>query len=156
MKLTLGESIQLDAPPPLVWDTLADIGNLPLFTGFGPIPGIESARWIRDDACRPGAVREVRNTDGSIHREEVLAASRPERLEDRIFAFDSPFRFIVRQGYDRFDLVPVGNRTELRRTFVFELTSPVWWPLASVIRLLFRSAVRRHHGALRAKLGTAK
>jgi len=98
-----------------------------------------------------GAVREVQNLDGSKHLEDVVAAAPAERLEDRIYAFSSPFRFLIREVFDRFDLIAKGQGTELERTFSLELKSPLVAPLVYAIIPLFRRALRRHHHELLAK-----
>jgi hypothetical protein len=152
MKVVLEESVDFPVAPGMVWDVLTDIENMRTFVGFGPIPGIASARWTSGDGCRVGAVRAVENTDGSKHFEDVVAAVPGERLEDRIYDFSSPFRFLIREVRDRFELAPKGNGTELGRTFALELKSPLVWPLVYAIIPLFRRALRRHHEALRKKL----
>ena len=75
-----------------------------------------------------------------------------ERLEDRIYDFSSPFRFLIREVRDRFDLAPKGSGTVLARTFALELESPLVWPVVFAIRPLFRRALRRHHEAVRVQL----
>jgi hypothetical protein len=153
VKLAFDESIEIGAPPDEVWNVLTDNDAMPLFSGFGPIPAIRSARWIQGDEYREGAVREVQNADGSSHREEVVTAVKARCLEDRIHDFTSPFRWLVREARDRFELVPNGDRTEMRRTFAIELTNLAWWPAAALLLPLLRRAVRRHNAALRTRLG---
>ena len=152
MQLEIIEVVAIAAPRTALWALLTDLDAMPLFAGFGPIPGIERARWIERDGYEQGAVREILNRDGSMHREDVAVVRAPELLEDRIYAFTSPLRFIVCEGRDRFELNEHAGTTTLTRTFAFELTSVLTLPLAAALRPLLRAAIRRHHTALRARL----
>jgi carbon monoxide dehydrogenase subunit G len=156
LKLAVHESVEIGAPPQSVWRLLTDIHKMPMFSGFGPIPGIQSARWVVGESCLEGAARQVRNTDGSTHIEDVVIAAPPSRLEDRIHGFTSPFRLLVREVRDRFELVPKDGATVLERTFAIELKSPVWLPVAAMLVPLLRQAVRRHHRAIIAELQRAR
>jgi hypothetical protein len=152
MTLSLRISSEFAAPREAVWAVLTDLGLMPLFTGFGPIPGIASARWVQGDEPREGAVREVRNRDGSTHREEVVALVPRAVLEDRIHAFTSPLRLLAREARDRFELADLGAGTALTRTFSIELRSPLALPVVALLLPLLRAALHRHHAALRGKL----
>jgi len=154
MDLRLSETASFQASPEAVWATLANLDNMALFSGYGPIPGIAEARWIEGDSFRAGAVREIRNRDGSVHREDIAAAVAPSLLEDRIHGFTSPLRFLVREARDRFVLVAdeQGNGTRLDRTFTLELRSALVAPLAALLLPLLRRAIRRHHANLAVRL----
>jgi hypothetical protein len=131
-----------------VWALLTDIESMGSFAGYGPIPGIARARWIEGNSYREGAVREVENRDGSRHREDIMAARAPDLLEDRIYGFTSPLRFVVREAHERFELEATAEGTALRRTLALELLSPLCYPLATLLVPLLRRAIRRHHAAL--------
>jgi hypothetical protein len=152
MQLDLVETVAIAAPRSALWALLTDLDAMPMFTGFGPIPGIERVRWIQGGGYQQGAVREVHNRDGSTHLEDVAEIRPEELLVDRIYGFTSPLRFIAREARDRFELVEHGGTTTLTRTFALELTSALALPLAAALRPLLRAAVRRHHAALRARL----
>jgi hypothetical protein len=152
MQLELVETASFPSPRSALWALLTDLDAMPLFTGFGPIPGIERVRWIEGSGYQQGAVREVRNRDGSTHREDVAEIRAQELLVDRIYDFTSPLRFIAREARDRFELGEQGGTTTLTRTFQLELTSALALPLAAALRPLLRAAIRRHHAALRSRL----
>ncbi len=128
-----------------LWAFLTDNANLPTFIGFGPIPGIVGARWLTQGEIRLGAVREIRNTDGSTHREEVVTFEPGRAYEDRIDEFSSPLRWLVRQCSDRFEFEKTGSGAKLRRSFRIELRSPLLMPVALVLRGFMRKAIDRHH-----------
>lgn len=151
MEIVVREECVFAASPAVTWDCVADIGAMEAFVGYGPIPGIASARWVKGDGA-VGSVREVTNTDGSRHREQVVVLERHRRLEDRIHAITSPFRFLVREARDTFEFRAEGDHTRLVRTFRFTLTSASWWPIAIVVLACFRRAVRRHHAVLAERL----
>jgi hypothetical protein len=150
--LTLRETAAFQVAPEVVWALLVDIDSMPLFAGFGPVPGIERACWVEGDGYREGAVREVCNRDGSRHREKVVAAIAPTLLEDRIYGFTSPLRLLAREARDRFELGAHGSGTMLTRTFTLELRSPLVWPAAALLGLFLRKALSRHHRAMRNEL----
>ena len=83
MDIVVVEEALLPAERETVWALCTDITHMSSFVGYGPIPGIESAVWIEGEG--EGGVREVRNTDGTTHREEVLALRHPALVEDRIY-----------------------------------------------------------------------
>lgn len=151
MDVSIREEIVFDASPAKTWEAFASIEAMSTFVGYGPIPGIASARWIEGEGGT-GSVREVTNTDGSRHREEVIAFTPHQRMEDRIYGMTSPFRFLVREARDTFELSPDGEGTRLVRTFRFTLRSVLWWPVAVLALALFRRAMRRHHAAVAARL----
>ena len=151
MDVVVREEIVFASSPENVWQRFADINTMESFVGYGPIPGIAYAKWIEGNGAQ-GSVREVTNTDGSRHREEVVAFEPHHRMEDRIFGMTSPFRFLVREAHDSFEFSPDGDRTRLVRTFRFTLTSPLWWPVAALALAVFRRAVRRHHASVAARL----
>lgn len=153
MRLVISVSRFIDAPPEAVRSHLGEISNLVDFVGYGPIPGIRSARWEDGGEMRVGAVRRVENTDGSTHREEVVRCE-PDLVEDRIFDFDSPLRHLVREIRDRFELARAEGRTRLDRSFAVELKSPLTYPAAWVIgTLALRPALRRHLEILGRRVG---
>src|SRR5687768_14323373 len=114
MDVVVREELVFSASPEKVWQRFADITSMKSFVGYGPIPGIASARWIQGEGSA-GSVREVTNTDGSRHHEEVVAYEPHRRMEDRIFGMTSPFRFLVREARDTFELTPEGTGTRLVR-----------------------------------------
>jgi len=154
MDLRLSEKARFPASQEAVWAALANLDNMPLFAGYGPIPGIAEARWLDGDSFRAGAVREIRNRDGSVHREDIAAAVAPSLLEDRIYGFTSPLRFLVHEARDRFVLTAdeQGTGTNLQRTFTLELRSALVAPLAALLLPLLRRAIRRHHANLAVRL----
>jgi uncharacterized protein YndB with AHSA1/START domain len=151
VKVELTRTALFTAPPERVWELLTDMSLMALFNGWGPIPGIADAKWVEGDG-HPGSIRVVSNRDGTKHREEVMARERPTRIEDRIFALESPLRFMVHDVRDTFLLAAEGQGTRLRRTFTFELSSTFWWPMAMVIRLAMGLAVSRHHAEIASRL----
>jgi hypothetical protein len=147
MNIAIHETASIPMPLEKTWERFADIGAMTSFVGYGPIPGIQSARWLEGSGA-VGSVREIVNTDGSKHKEEVMVFDLHERIEDRIFDMTSPFRLMVREARDIFEFSAEGDGTRLERTFRFELTSPLWWPAARTIGAFFRRAMRRHHANL--------
>lgn len=150
MRSSLTHRVIIDRPIEAVWAYLLDPTHLTDFAGYGPIPGIASARVEGSEGL--GMRRIITNTDGSTHREEVIAYEPPRRIVDRIDGFDSPVRLLARHITDEFRFEPRGEATELVRTFEVELRSPLLWPIARVMRALMARAIARHHASAKAQL----
>ena len=145
MQLVIHEAVVFDSSPEAVWALCVDVAQMLSFGGYGPIPGIASVRYLRGTEPTTGAVREITNTDGSTHCEEVVDLVPLRRIEDRVFAMSSPFRFLVSEGQDVWEFDAVEGGTRLRRSFGFTLRSPLLWPVAMIAMALMRRAIRRHH-----------
>ena len=146
------ETVVFEASPPKVWALMTDLDAMTDFSGYGPIPGIKRAEWLTGNGTNVGSVRRIENTDGSSHREEVMAVEPRRLLVDRIHALDSPLRFLVSEATDRFELAEEGDGTRLVRRFRFELRTALAWPITLVFRPLFRRALRRQHDAMEKRL----
>jgi hypothetical protein len=109
--------------------------NLPLFTGYGPIPGVVEARYQRPLGV--GTEFAVLNDDGSRHRECIERLDPPAHYRIRIFGFESAFRFLVEHAVERLDFVEQDGRTLVEREFCFTLTSPLLLPIALPLLYVF-------------------
>jgi hypothetical protein len=119
-----------------------------LFTGWGPIPGIDRLEWKQGDPTREGSVATVHNTDGSTHTETIVLAQRPTLYGGDIEGFSSAFRFLTAGATERWGMTPVPEGTRIERTFRFRLRSPLLWPLGAMIGAFFRKAVTANHEAM--------
>ena len=151
MRVTVRESVRLAARPETVFDFMASEPGFLSFRGWGPIPGLARVEFEHGDYHVVGSRSRVTNTDGSTHREVVVECDRPLRFAVRIHDLSSPFRMLVHELDERWQVVPEGPASRLDRTFGFTLRSALYWPLSLVLAQgLFRVAVRRHHRLLAA------
>jgi len=146
---TIIRHAQFAAPPEVVWDHLADLGSMTSFVGWGPVPGIVDVRWENDDGFRVAAIRLVTNSDGSRHREEILAAERGKLLADRIFGLGKPGSWLIAEILDTFELSErADGGTTMKRTFDIRPRSALAVPLLAVAAVAFGKAMDRHHAGL--------
>ncbi len=146
--VTLRVESTIFAAPDVVWAELTAIENMTSFVGFGPIPGIKSAAWLSGDGASLGAVRRVTNRDGSTHKEAIVEFEPGRCVEDRIYDFDSPVRFLLKEIRDRFVLASAGAGTRLERRVIFVAKGPWAWPATRLLSALFRRAAERQHAVL--------
>ncbi len=143
MQVDVCETIWIRRTREEVFDFTNAVENMTSFVGFGPIPGIVSARWLEGGGPAPGARREVTKSDGTTHLEEMVTYEPPGRHCARITGLAAPFAWLVREIRDDFWLVADAGGTRVDRIFRAELTVPLAWPAVMLLRPLLREAVRR-------------
>jgi hypothetical protein len=156
MKLQVRENLELPTPLEPTFDFVVSPEAMRLFTGYGPIPGIQEVHFERGGVHVAGSRATVLNTDGSTHTEEILAHQRPVRHVIGMFGFVLPLSALVSRAEEEwlFSASPQGTLVE--RTFTFTLRSAAAWPVAApLVHLAFRRAMRRNHAALQAWAATA-
>ena len=139
---TCRESLALN--PADIAGQILDPARWPEFTGYGPLPGIQSAEF---EARTPGVVGtriKVTNTDGSVHFEEIVEWQPDARLVLHMADFSPPLsrlatRFEEEWGFERADDV-----TYVARTFRLYPKSVLTRPAVWLISLLLRRAIARH------------
>ncbi|HSQ67210.1 MAG TPA: SRPBCC family protein [Polyangiaceae bacterium] len=150
--------VEISATPEVVFDAGADYRNFTRFIhAYGPIPGIRSAVMLGGAAPGTGSHREIHLSDGSTIEEAVLAFERPARHRYRLVHPPAmPFRLIVGGGEGdwRFEPSPHGPGTRVTWTYRLQLTTPLVWPMAMVLRALFgrwmQQALERLRGLVEA------
>jgi hypothetical protein len=100
-----------------------------------------------------GARRRIELTDGSVMGEELLAFERPLRHAYRWTDPPAlPLSLLVRRGTGDWTFTPEAGGTRIAWSYRFELTSPLAWPLAALVALLFRRWMAQGLAELRALL----
>ena len=132
-------------PPEVVFAVITDTSFWPLFTGYGPMPGIVHAEAADSEPFHVGTVIEVTNTDGTHHQEVVTAFEAPRRyaIEMRLPA---SARRVLATVRERVDVEPYAGGSRITRRFEVVPRSWLTWPVAALIaHLLLRPAVERHN-----------
>lgn len=136
----------LPAPPERVFAYIVDLSKWPLFTGYGPLPGIAEAS-VEGGTVGLGSRIRVRNTDGSVHH-EVVEVFEPGRRYVIRMELAPPVSYVMASIHETVALEPEGDGTRMRRTFVVTprswLTAPIAWLFGGV---LLPRAVERHNAA---------
>jgi uncharacterized protein YndB with AHSA1/START domain len=157
MQLATRAEIEIARSPGEVFDLAASCDGFPRFLHpLGPVPGVAGAEMLDASAPKPGARRRVRMTDGSTMDEELLAFERPTRHRYRwAHPPAPPFSLLVRGGEGDWTFSPAGDGTRIAWDYRFELTTPLVYPLAAVVVLLFRRWMAGGLGRLRTLLTRA-
>jgi hypothetical protein len=134
---------EVGLPAEVFFERILDVERWPSFRGFGPIPGIRSARFRRRTPELVGSEIEVVNLDGSAHVEEVVAWRPPHSLVMRMSGFSPPLAGLASHFVETWTLEPRGGATRVTRSF--ELFASGWrgrLVLPLVAWLLGRAAAR--------------
>lgn len=125
---TFTETITIDAPLPVVWETLADIGSIHQWN-----PGVKDSYLLTEAPSGLGAKRHCDLGGRNYLKESVAAFSEHEQLTMRIDESNLPFA----RADIRFDLEDAGGSTVVRVSPDYELR------YGPVGKLMDRLAVRR-------------
>lgn len=134
-------SASLPQSPDEIGDGILDLARWSEFKGWGPIPGIRSAEFVKRTQGVVGTVIATVNTDGSRHREEILEWDLPRRITLRLFDFPRPLRFMAREFRETWLFTP-GEKTHVSRAFELHPRNALTRPALLVVRSLLRRAIR--------------
>lgn len=132
VKLHAEANVRIARPPEAVFDFVTRPEAVAeTFRGHGPVPGARTSQVVTPGGMRPGAIRRVENTDGSVVDEEIAELERPSVQAYRLVrGLRPPFTWLVRQAGGRWTFTPDGDGTLIRWVFTFELRSFLAWPPA--------------------------
>jgi len=122
------------------------------FTGYGPVPAIDSVQNVDGEATGPGTVRRVHNCDGSVIEEHMDEFVRPERQRYRLVkGFAAPFSLMIASGEGFWTFEERGDATRITWRVAFTLRSPLAWPVAApIVGIFMRGAMARCLANIRA------
>jgi hypothetical protein len=123
---------------------ILDLAKWPEFTGYGPLPGIQSAVFEARTPEFVGTRIKVTNTDGSVHFEEIVEWQPDARLVLHMADFSPPLSRLATRFEEEWAFVQAGNATQVARTFRLYPKSVLTRPAVWLISLLLRRAVARH------------
>jgi len=142
MRLHVTESIDIDIATEAAFDHTNRAEHMISFEGYGPIPGIRSARYTSEGPVGLGSVRSVTKTDGSSHTERIVAFEPPSLHTSRITGIQPPLGWLLRHLDDEWRFTPTRQGTRIRREFGVD-ARPLAFPVALLMLPLLRRAVRR-------------
>ncbi len=141
----------LPVPPEAVFALIVDLDQWPLFTGYGPLPGIRAASLPPGEPVALGARIRVDDADGTHHHERVEVFEPGRRLSLRM-ELTPPASFFMADIFEEITLAPEGSGTALSRTFTANPRAWYTWPFAWLFGgFLLRRAVDRHNAAVAAR-----
>jgi uncharacterized protein YndB with AHSA1/START domain len=143
---------ELPAPPAAVFAGIIDLGQWPLFTGYGPLPGIRAASLPAGETVRLGARIRVDDADGSHHYERIEVFEPDRRVALRM-ELTPPAAHVMADIYEEVTLAPSSSGTTMTRTFTATPRAWYTWPMAWLFgSFMLRRAVLRHNATVAARL----
>lgn len=120
---------------------------------LGPIAGIDKAEMFEGQPLAAGSWRRISMTDGSTLEEEVLDYAPPTLHRYRwTEGIKPPFAWLVKSGTGRWDFTEIDGGTRVDWGYVFELKSPLFYPLLLLIVPLFRTWLKQGLSSIRSEL----
>ena len=143
MNISLRTERIIAAAPETVYALAIDAQRFPaVFTGYGPIPGLR--RITLHGALAVGTKRDVEDNAGVVMLERIDALEPGRRHAYTLSGLRPPFAWLVRVGHADWTFAPAGDGTHVVFAYEFELTTPLGWPLASLLLHVFmRGAMQR-------------
>jgi hypothetical protein len=126
-----------------------------LFRPRGSIAGITKAEMINGAPLAAGARRRIELSDGAVIEEDVVAFDRPTRHTYRWNrGLRAPAKFLVHAGEGDWTFSDQDGGTRIDWTYTFELTTPVVYLAALVMRGQFQRWMDQQLCAIAAALTT--
>jgi hypothetical protein len=131
------------------------LDNWSNFHGYGIVPGITEATHAEttlpaNAPLQPGARIRVKNTDGSVHHEEIHIYVPGRRYSLRV---EPPNNLLVSSIMEEVELEPVGTGCRMVRRFTLIPRFRALLPLVALLsHLMMRRAVERHNRVVMAAL----
>lgn len=124
---------------------------------LGPIAGIEKAEMVDEQSLAEGSWRQISLTDGSVLREVILEHVPPSRHRYRwTDGIKPPFSLLVRSGTGTWEFTEVAGGTRIDWGYVFELKSPLAYPILLLIQPLFRAWLKKGLESIRDELSSRR
>lgn len=120
------------------------LAKWPEFTGYGPLPGIQSAVFEVRTPEIVGTRIKVTNTDGSTHVEEIVEWEPDARLVLHMSDFWPPLSRLASRFEEEWGFERARETTHVERTFRLYPKSVLTRPALWLISILLRRAVARH------------
>lgn len=137
-------SKKLSMIPEDICDEIFDVSHWPEFKGYGPLPGIATARRSNYSEARIGTRFEVTNRDGSCHVETVIEYVPGKKLVLRFDEFSKPLAFFASHFIETYRFDRVRNATNVDRSFQLFPRNIAGRMLLSIVSIFLKKAVRNH------------
>ena len=124
---------------------ILDVDRWRSFRGYGPIPGIRSARFRARTEAVVGSEIEVESQDGSRHVEQIVAWDPARAIAMRFIELSPPLVSLASHFIERWEFTPTPDgRTRVQRTMELHPTGPLGWLALTLVSPFMRRALARH------------
>ncbi len=141
--ITFTCSAALLVPRSKIFDGVSTPAEWSTFTGFGPVPGIESASYEVRETEMTGSIIVVQNMDGTTHRERILEWIPEKRIVLELTDFPSPLASLATHFTETWTFEAGNSGDVVKREFVIEPQSRISRPLLWIISRFLKKAVQR-------------
>ena len=154
MNISTSASVLIPRPREEVFAVATDSTNAPrTLRSRGPFAGIRKIEMHEGQTLATGARRKILMTDGTVLEEVVLDYDPPVRHRyGWTGGAKLPFSLLVQSGTGNWEFTEVEAGTRVVWSYIFELTSPLAYPLAVPIVWLFKGWLQQGLEAIRAEL----
>jgi hypothetical protein len=136
--------LEVRIPAETFFVRILDVESWTTFRGWGPIPGIRSARFRARTPEVVGSLIEVVNLDGSSHVEEVIEWQPVRRIVMRMAEFSPPLAGLASHFVESWSLEPSAAGTRVTRTFELHANSWRGRLVLPLVARLLGLASKRH------------
>jgi len=152
--ISTSASVLIPRPREEVFARATDSTNTPqTLRQSGPFAGIRKVEMHEGQSLAKGSRRRVFMTDGTVLEEVILDYDPPLRHRYRwTGGAKFPFSLLVRSGTGNWDFIEAEGGTRVVWTYTFGLTSPLAYPFAIPIVLLFKGWLQKGLDAVRDEL----
>lgn len=134
----------LPQSPQEIAKEILDLSNWVNFKGYGPLPGIASAKFEVQTPEIVGTRIRVHNTDGSQHIEEIVEWNPESTLALRMQEFSPPLSKLATHIDETWEFETLENGTHVKRRFQMHARNAVTIPILWLMSMFLERAVDKH------------
>lgn len=121
-----------------------DVTTWSSFDGYGILPGIEKAEFEKQTEKITGSRIHVKNSDGTVHFEEVLEWKAGKKIVMKIHEFPTALSYLATHFIEEWNFEKLEkNKTLVRRKFQLFPTSFLTRPLLSQIATFIEKSIAK-------------
>ena len=121
-----------------------NLENWVSFKGYGIIPGIQSAHFINKNEKILGSVIQVKNLDGSTHKEEIIGYQKDKYLQIKMHDFSFPLSRFSESFFEEWDFENKGKYFFVTRKFTLNEKGFFSGIFLKLIGIFLKKEVERH------------
>jgi hypothetical protein len=130
--------------PQYIFDSFLQIEKWNDFKGFGIIPGIKTANFIIKTDSIKGTIIQVKNSDGSSHKEEILAFEKDTYLKIKMYDFSKPLSYFASFFIEEWALKKIEDGYKVERSMTLLSKGMISKFILKVISRSLKKAIQVH------------
>lgn len=142
--ITFTVEVKYFQEPRYIFDSFMQIEKWNDFKGYGLIPGIKTANFILKSESIKGSIIQVENTDGSSHKEEILAFEKDKYLKIKLYDFSKPLSYFSTHFFEEWALKKMEDGYKVERSMTLFSKGTISRFILKVISLSLKNAIQKH------------